>query len=207
MDLIPEIKSLIALLSESSTACVMLDPPRPVANEVSRDLSASLIKLPKAPEVPVFEVDPLPGIKLVGFGSPGRDILGVGSSDVIALPAEARALESADALDTKTEEAAGTKPNGSKGLFCLLFSPEGRRVCVASATGVDSDGSLLAMPTELEFEGVNSTIPEPKFVVLNYPRSDKCVSFENDNVALRKVCSRSSYSLPSNQPGQAQVKS
>jgi hypothetical protein len=172
VDLIPEIKSFITLLSESSTAWVMLEPPRPVANEIKRDVNAFLINFPKTPEVPVFEVDPLPGIKFVGFGSLGKDILGVGSSDVMALPAEASALESTEALDTNTDEAAGTKPNGSKGLFCLLLTPEGSTVCIASATVVDSAGSLLAMPAELEFAGVNSTIPEPKFVVLNWTRSD-----------------------------------
>jgi hypothetical protein len=148
----------------------MLPPARPVANDVKRDVSASLIRVPTTPDAPVLEVDPLPGIKLVGIGSPGKDILCVGSSDVIALPAEARTLESTEALDTNTDEAAGSKPNGSKGLTCLLLTPDGVMLGFASEIGVDPDVSRLATPVEVELPGENTTIPEPKFVVLNYTR-------------------------------------
>jgi len=67
-------------------------PPSPVANEEKRESSAFVRRFRKDPASPVVGVDPPLEIGSVALGSPGKDILGVGSSRVMALPAEASTL-------------------------------------------------------------------------------------------------------------------
>jgi hypothetical protein len=95
-----DINSKTALLSESSIACVIPEAPRPEAIEERIDESAFVMKLPRSPKAPVVVVDPLLEVDPVGIGSPGRDILGSGRAVAIALPPEAKILESTEALDT-----------------------------------------------------------------------------------------------------------
>lgn len=176
MDMTLVIKSLIATLSESSTACVIPEAPRPAAKAERREVSPSVTRFPRPPKSPVSGFDPLFEIKPVGLGSPGKDLLGCGSPDAIAPPAEARTLESTDALDTMTDERTGTKPSGSRGLKASLFPSIGgvivdKVVVVVAGAKV----SLLPRPVEVVMGvvGANSIIPAPKFVVLSCTLSDK----------------------------------
>jgi hypothetical protein len=179
-DMRSEIVSLIA----SSMACVREEIPRPDASEERREVRPSVMRLPRAPKSPVAVLDPLFDVKPVGVGSPGKEILGSGSWDAIALPAEARMLESTEALDATAEERAGINPKGSKGLKASLL-PSFDGTIVAMAVRGISDIKIsrfvrlvevvlvdIVVVGDVVAVGANSMIPDPKFVVLNcQPRS------------------------------------
>lgn len=150
--------------------------PRLVANEERRDVSPSVMRVPRPPKSPVNGLDPLFEINPVGIVIPGKVRLGGGNCDAIALPAEAKMLESTEALDTTTEEMTGINPRGSKGLNASLISIFDLIIVgVAGAVVVGAKVCLLPRPAaevvvvvvEDDVATANSIIPVPKFVVLN----------------------------------------
>lgn len=82
-------------------ACVTPETPRLADNEERRDDSALERRTPISPKLPDVVLEPLPEVRPVGVGSAGRDIVGSGNAEAIALASEARALESTETLDAK----------------------------------------------------------------------------------------------------------
>lgn len=156
---------------------------RPVANEERSDVNPSVMKVPRPPKSPVNGVDPLLEVEPVGVVSPGKVRLGSGNCDAIALPAEARTLESTEALDTTTEERTGINPSGSRGLNASLISSLDLIVVgVVVAVIVGAKVSLRPRPAAEVAEATvvvddvatsNSSIPVPKFEVLNCALSNQ----------------------------------